>query len=78
VNVNGSAPAAGFVFTDAIPAGTSFNAGSLQLNGVALTDVADADGGEFQGGASPGVRVALGDLTQAAGPQTVVFTVTIN
>lgn len=78
VNVSGSAPAAGFVFTDAIPTGTSFAAGSLQLNGVALTDVADADGGEFQGGASPGIRVALGDLTQAAGPQTVVFSVTIN
>lgn len=78
VNVSGSAAAAGLVVTDAVPAGTSFTAGSLQLNGVALTDVADADEGEFQGGASPAVRVALGDLTQAAGPQTVVFTVTIN
>jgi len=78
VNVSGSALAAGFVFTDAIPAGTTFTAGSLQLNGVALTDVADTDGGEFQSGATPSVRVALGDLTQAAGPQTVVFTVTIN
>ena len=78
VNVSGSAAASGLVFTDAIPAGTSFTAGSLQLNGVTLTDAADADGGEFQGGASPAVRVALGDLTQAAGAQTVVFTVTIN
>ncbi len=78
VNVSGSAPAANFVLTDAIPAGTTFAGGSLSLNGVALTDVADADAGEFQGGATPGVRVTLGDLTQAAGPQTVAFTVTIN
>ena len=78
VNVSGSAPAANFVFTDAIPAGTTFASGSLLLNGVALTDAADADAGEFQGGATASVRVALGDLTQAAGPQTVAFTVTIN
>jgi uncharacterized repeat protein (TIGR01451 family) len=78
INVSGSAPAANFVLTDAIPAGTTFAGGSLLLNGVALTDVADTDAGEFQGGATPGVRVSLGDLTQAAGPQTVAFTVTIN
>jgi uncharacterized repeat protein (TIGR01451 family) len=78
VNVSGSAPAANFVLTDPIPAGTTFAGGSLLLNGVALTDAADGDAGEFQGGASPGVRVSLGTLTQAAGPQTVAFTVTIN
>lgn len=78
VNVAGSASATGLILTDAIPAGTTFTAGSLQLNGIALTDAADADVGEFQGGATPSVRVALGDLTQTAGPQTVAFTVTIN
>jgi uncharacterized repeat protein (TIGR01451 family) len=78
VNVSGSAPAANFVLTDAIPAGTTFAGGSLQLNGVALTDAVDTDAGEFQGGAMPVVRVSLGDLTPAAGPQTVAFTVTIN
>ena len=56
-----------------------FRSGSLLLNGVTLTDAADADAGEFQGGgATPVVRVSLGDLTPAAGPQTVAFTVTIN
>jgi uncharacterized repeat protein (TIGR01451 family) len=78
VNVSGSAPASNFVLTDAIPAGTTFTGGSILLNGTALTDVADADAGEFQGGSSPSVRVSLGTLTQAAGPQTVAFTVTIN
>ncbi len=78
VNVSGSAPATNFVLTDAIPAGTTFAGGSLLLNGAALTDAPDADAGEFQGGATPGVRVSLGNLTQAIGPQTVAFTVTIN
>jgi uncharacterized repeat protein (TIGR01451 family) len=78
VNVSGSAPAANFVLTDPIPAGTTFAGGSLLLNGVALTDAVDADAGELQGGGSPSVRVSLGTLTQAAGPQTVAFTVTIN
>jgi uncharacterized repeat protein (TIGR01451 family) len=78
VNVTGSAAAAGFMFVDNIPSGTTFTAGSLQFNGNPLTDTADADAGEFQAGATPSVRVMLGDLTQAAGPQTVAFTVTIN
>lgn len=78
VNVSGSAPATNFVLTDAIPAGTTFAGGSLLLNGLALSDAADADAGEFQGGATPGVRVSLGNLTQVIGPQTIAFTVTIN
>jgi uncharacterized repeat protein (TIGR01451 family) len=78
ISVTGSAAAAGFTFFDAIPAGTTFTAGSLQFNGSPLTDAADADAGEFQAGATPSVRVMLGDLNQAAGPQTVAFTVTIN
>lgn len=78
VNVSGSGVARAFNIDDAIPANTTYLAGSLRLNGSALTDVADADGGEFQAGVAPRVRVALGDLTQAAGAQTVAFTVTIN
>lgn len=78
VNVSGSGTARALNIDDAIPANTTYLAGSLRLNGTALTDAADADGGEFQAGAAPRVRVALGDLTQVAGAQTVVFTVTIN
>jgi uncharacterized repeat protein (TIGR01451 family) len=78
VNVSGGGTARAFNIDDAIPANTTYLAGSLRLNGSALTDAADVDGGEFQAGAVPRVRVALGDLTQEAGAQTVAFIVTIN
>lgn len=72
----GTAPAA--VFSDAIPASTSYLPGSLQLNDTPLSDAADADAGELISAPAPQVRVQLGDLTQARGPQTIAFTVTIN
>lgn len=78
VNVSGSGTARAVDFDDAIPANTTYLPGSLRLNGAALSDASDGDGGEFQSGATPRVRVALGDLTQASGPRTVAFAVTIN
>jgi uncharacterized repeat protein (TIGR01451 family) len=78
VNVTGASSAANAVFNDAIPANTTYAAGSLQLNGVPLTDAADADAGEFSAAVPARVRVALGTLTTASGPQTVTFAVTIN
>ena len=74
--VTGTGTARSFAIDDLIPTGTTYVAGSLRLNGTALTDAADADAGEFQA-AVPRVRVLLGDLSQASGPQTVSFTVTI-
>jgi uncharacterized repeat protein (TIGR01451 family) len=78
VNVAGASSADNAVFSDAIPANTTYAPGSLQLNGVALTDAADADAGEFSAAVPARVRVALGTLTTASGPQTVTFAVTIN
>ncbi len=78
VNVSGSGTARALDVADLIPANTTYVAGSLRLNGTSLTDAQDADGGEFQPGATPRVRVALGDMTQASGAQTVAFAVTIN
>jgi uncharacterized repeat protein (TIGR01451 family) len=74
--VTGTGTARSFEIGDLIPADTNYVAGSLRLNGSALTDAADADAGEFQA-AVPRVRVLLGDLSQASGPQTVSFNVTI-
>jgi hypothetical protein len=48
------------------------------LNGAALTDVADADSGEFDTSGAPAVVVRLGDLTLADGTQSVVFQVSID
>jgi uncharacterized repeat protein (TIGR01451 family) len=77
VTPTGTGTALGTVFTDAIPANTTYIPGSLSLNSAAITDVVDADAGQFI--ASPAqVRVTLGDLTQASGAQTISFAVTIN
>jgi len=78
VSVVGTGTAEGLVITDPIPADTTYNAGTLNLNTGSLTDAADADAGDV-GGTTPGVvTIDLGDLTNAAGIQTITFDVTIN
>jgi uncharacterized repeat protein (TIGR01451 family) len=77
VTATGTGAALGAVFSDPIPASTTYMTGSLRLNGAPLTDAADADPGAFA--AAPArVAVNLGDLTSAAGPQTIDFRVTID
>lgn len=79
VTPTGSGTASAVVFTDPIPTSTTYVPGSLKLNGNPLTDdAADADAGSFQNSPTRAVRVALGSLTQAAGPQTITFVVTID
>lgn len=80
VSATGTGTATGAVFADNIPANTTYVAGSLRLNAATLTDsAADADAGAFVTSPAPArVRVQLGNLTQAAGPQTIQFTVQIN
>lgn len=78
VTASGTGAATASVFSDAIPANTTYVAGSLELNDTALSDTADADAGELLSAPAPQVRVNLGDLTQASGPQTIEFAVTIN
>jgi len=78
INVTGSGTATNAVFTDNIPANTTFVPGTLRFNATALSDGADADAGDYTATAPARVRVALGSLTTASGPQTVTFAVTIN
>ena len=78
ITATGTGTATGAVFADLVPAGTTYVPGSLQFNGAPLTDAADADAGQFSASPAPSVRIALGDLTQADGPQTARFDVTIN
>lgn len=78
VNATGGLPAANAVFSDAIPANTTYVPNSLQLNSAPLTDAADGDAGEFVTTPDARVRVQLGTLTTASGPQTIQFAVTIN
>jgi hypothetical protein len=65
-------------FSDAIPANTTYVAGSLALNSAALSDSTGNDAGEYSTTPAPRVLVSLGNLTAASGPQTIAFAVTIN
>ena len=77
VEVQSAGTATASVVRDPIPTFTTFVADSITLNGAALTDLADADAGEYEAG-TPQIVVRLGDLTQADGVQTIVFQVTID
>jgi uncharacterized repeat protein (TIGR01451 family) len=77
VTATGTGAALGAALADNIPPNTTYVAGSLRLNGAPLTDTSDGDAGSFAA-APPRVAVSLGDLTAAAGPQTIDFRVTID
>ncbi len=76
--VTGAGQATNAVFTDQIPINTTYQAGSLTLNGGALTDAPDADAGQFVSAGTPAVTINLGNLTNADGPQTITFVVVID
>jgi uncharacterized repeat protein (TIGR01451 family) len=79
VTATGTGSAGSLVVTDVVPANTSFVGGSLRLNGATLTDTSgDADAGAYVTTPSPRVQFTLGSLSQASGPQTTSFVVTIN
>ena len=72
--VSGSGSLANLRIGDPVPAGTTYRAGSLTLEGSSLTDAADADSGSFTGTA---ISVGLG--TVAAGTtKTITFQVKID
>lgn len=72
--VSGSGSLANLRISDPVPTGTTYRAGSLTLEGGALTDAADADAGSFTGSA---ISVGLG--TVAAGTtKTITFQVKID
>lgn len=73
-NVTGSGSVSNLVVTDAIPAGTTYVAGSLALDGASLTDVAGDDAGEAD---ATGISVDLGTLAGGTS-QSITFDVTVN
>jgi uncharacterized repeat protein (TIGR01451 family) len=77
VNAVGSGTANTVVFTDKIPDGTDYVAGSLRRNGTPLSDATDADIGEYEATPTPSVRVRVGSLQQTDGTQTITFDVLI-
>lgn len=72
--VSGSGQVSNLHVTDVIPAGTSYQIGTLTLDASALTDATDADAGEAS---SAGIDVDLGIVT-AGTTKVVKFNVTIN
>jgi uncharacterized repeat protein (TIGR01451 family) len=78
VTATGTGSATAAQFTDPIPANTTFVPGSLHLNSTALSDAGDADAGQYLTTPTAEVRVSLGNVSQASGPQTITFAVTIN
>jgi len=78
IDVSASGTATGVVITDPIPANTTYTAGTLILNAVALTDAVDADSGDVAGTTPNTVTVNLGDLTPASPVLTISFEVIIN
>jgi uncharacterized repeat protein (TIGR01451 family) len=78
VTASGTGNATSVNFSDAIPANTTYVAGSLALNSAALSDSTGNDAGEYSTTPAPRVLVSLGNLTAASGPQTIAFAVTIN
>lgn len=78
ITPTGTGTAGTALFSDDIPASTTYAAGSLSLNGVLQTDVSGDDAGRYESTPTPRVVVGLGNLTQASGPQTIQFSATIN
>lgn len=73
-NVVGAGSVADLIVTDTPPSGTTYVAGSLQLNSSALTDVTDADAGEAT---VSGIIVDLGTVNGGSN-HLVTFAVTID
>lgn len=72
--VSGSGQLEALQIADAIPAGTTYQPGTLALDGAALTDVADSDAGT---GGAGGIAVDLVSLPGGSS-RTVSFAVKIN
>ena len=72
--VGGSGSITGLTITDAIPAGTTYQAATLRLDGASLSDAADADAGEAN---STGITVDVGSAA-AGTSHTITFDVLID
>ena len=72
--VSGSGSISDLVVTDPLPAGVTFQAASLRLDGQPLSDAADSDAGAFMSGA---VSVRLGSASGGAS-HTITFAVRID
>ncbi len=73
-DVGGSGSVQNLHVSDAIPAGTAYQANSLKLDGTALSDTVDSDAGKAS---AAGIEVTLGTVPGGTS-HTVTFQVKIN
>lgn len=78
VIATGTGTTDGVVISDAIPQNTTYNPGTLMLNGTSVTDALDGDTGDVGGTTTGSVTVDLGDMAVGGPGQTITFTVTID
>jgi uncharacterized repeat protein (TIGR01451 family) len=80
VTVTGAGTADAATLTDAIPANTTYVAGSLTRNAAPLTDASDSpvDEADFGVTTSGALTVGLGNLPAGGPPESITFQVTIN
>jgi uncharacterized repeat protein (TIGR01451 family) len=78
VDVVGPGTLTNIQVTDAVPANTTYLNGSLELNGVPLSDAGDLDAGDFNSSIANGIAVQWTSLSGADGTQTVRFKVNID
>lgn len=72
-DVTGTGTLSNLAISDPIPSGTTYETGTITLQGAGLTDAADADAGNYNG---TRVRVVLGNVA-AGQTRTVTFKVKI-
>jgi len=73
----GATAATSVVVVDAMPADTTYTAGTITVGGAARTDVVDGDNADFGVTNGNSVTVNVGNLAAAASV-TITFDVTIN
>lgn len=80
VTVTGAGNADAATLVDAIPANTTYVAGSMTRNAAALTDASDSpvDEADFGVTTAGAITVGLGNLPAGGPPETITFQVTIN
>ncbi len=80
VTVAGAGSADAATLSDAIPANTTYVAGSMTRNAAALTDASDSpvDEADFGVTTAGAITVGLGNLPAGGPPETITFQVTIN
>lgn len=78
VNVSGGGTLNNVKVIDTVPAHTKYKAGTLSLNGTALSDPLDADKGDFGVSITNGITVNWTTLKPSDGTQTVRFSVLID